>query len=452
MKHIFLYILTFFTFVNVSSQSLIIEKVVAKVGSEEVFYTEVQELYGYAKAQNPSYDESLQCNILDQLISGKLLLDQAKIDSIFISNIELESQVQRRLEYILAQMGGDEQRFYEYYQKTPQEQREAMREPMREQMIQERIQGQLMQEVDITPSEVIAYYEDLPTDSLPYLPAEVELGEITMKTMISDEIKEKAKGKLEKVRSRIIDDGESFEELASLFSDDIGSGRNGGDLGWAQRGKFVPEFEATAYSLEIGEISEVIETQFGYHILELLERRGNSVHLRHILVRPEIIEEDIKQTKEFLDSIKLMIVRDSLPFEVAVKRYSDEEAQSYSNAGRLLNPETGDTFWETGQLPYQLYFAIDGLEIGDFSEVVEMEEREEKIFKLLQLQTKTRPHRASLETDFNRIKQLAQNSKKNEYFNTWMFKKIDNTLIEINPKYETCPVLQKYIAQTAVRP
>ena len=452
MKYFIIYILSLFTFVNASSQALIIEKVIAKVGSEQVFYSDVQELFGYAKAQNPNYEESLQCNILDQLISGKLLLDQAKIDSIFITSIELEAQVQRRLDYILAQMGGDEQRFQEYYGKTPLEQKEAMREPMREQMIQERIQGQLIQDVDITPKEVIAFFEQVPTDSLPYLPAEVELGEITMKTMISEEMKEKAKNKLEKVRSRIINDGESFEELASLFSEDPGSAKSGGDLGWAQRGKFVPEFEATGFNLEPGEISEVIETQFGYHILELLERRGNSIRLRHILVRSEVIEEDITRTKEFLDSIKQLIVHDSLPFEIAVKRFSDDEAQSYNNAGRLLNPETGDTFWETGQLPYQLYFAIDGLELGDFSEVVELEERGEKVYKILQLQTKTRPHRASLDSDFNRIKQLAQNSKKNEYFNSWMDKKIENTLIEINPKYHTCPNLDKYQGIAQVKP
>ena len=358
--------------------------------------------------------------------------------------MELDAQVQRRLDYILTQMNNDEQRFYEYYNKTVAEQREAMREPMREQMIQERIQGSLIQSVDITPSEVISFFEDIPTDSLPFLPAEVELGEITLKTMISDDVKSTAKEKLAKVRSRIIDDGENFAELASLFSDDPGSAANGGELGWAKRGSYVPEFEAMAYSLEPGEISEIVETQFGFHILELLERRGNTIKLRHILIIPETTDEDIQTTKELLDSVRMLIVQDSLPFELAVKRYSDDEAQSYSNAGRLLNPETGDTFWETGQLPYQLYFAIDGLEEGDLSDIVELEERGEKVYKVLQLQTKTRPHRASLETDFNRIKQFAQESKKSEYFEDWMLNKVDNTLIEINPKYKECETLKKY--------
>lgn len=444
MKYILIAIITIFTFVNGSSQGLILEKVIAKVGSEEIFYSDVQELIGYAKAQNPEYDETLQCRILDQLISGKLLVDQAKIDSIFITDVELDAQVQRRLDYILAQMQGDEEQFYNYYKKTPAQQKEAMRDPMREQMIQERIQGSLIQSVDITPSEVITFFDQIPTDSLPFLPAEVELGEITLKTMISDDIKNAAREKLVKVRSRIIDDGENFSELASLFSDDPGSAANGGELGWAKRGSYVPEFEAMAYSLEPGEISEIVETKFGYHILELLERRGNTIKLRHILIIPEVTEEDIQTTKELLDSVKLLITNDSLPFEYAVKRFSDDEAQSYTNAGRMLNPDTGDTFWETGQLPYQLYFAIDGLEEGDLSDIVEVEERGEKVFKVLQLQTKTRPHRASLDTDFNRIKQFAQESKKSEYFEDWMLNKVDNTLIEINPKYQECETLLKY--------
>jgi len=161
------------------SQGIILEKVIAKVGSQDIFYSEIQELFGYAKAQNPDYSESLQCNILDQLLSSKLLLDQAVIDSIFISDPELEIQIDRRMDYILSQMGGDEQVFLEYYGKTPLEQREEMRQPMREKMIQERIQGSLIQGVEITPSEVIAYFEQIPEDSLPFLPAEVELGEIS---------------------------------------------------------------------------------------------------------------------------------------------------------------------------------------------------------------------------------------------------------------------------------
>ena len=423
---------------------LILDKVIARVGSQYILYSEVQELYNYAKEQNPEYDESLQCVILEQLLAKNILLDQAKLDSIEVSDIEVEVELDRRMNYILQSMGGDEDRFYQIYGKTPLEQREVMREPMKEQMIEQRIQGQIIQGVDITPDEVKEFFAQIPEDSLPYFNAEVEIGEITMKTMISDSIKNAAYNKLENIRTRIIEDGEKFEELASIFSDDPGSGRAGGDLGWAKRGTYVPEFEASAYSLEKGEISEIVETKFGYHILELLDRRGNSIRVRHILIRPEITDKDIERTKSFIDSISNQISIDSLSFDLAVKLYSDKEAQSYNNAGRLINNQTGDTFWETSQLPYQIYFAIDNLEVGQISEVLEFEEQNEKVFKVIRVQSKTKPHRASLTSDYAKITDFAKESKKNEYFNEWMEEKINNTYIVVMGNYATCPNIQKY--------
>ncbi len=427
-----------------AQSSLIIEKVVAKVGTENIFYSEIQELFQYAKSQDPTYESTLQCNIMEQLISKKLLVDQAKLDSIVVSDAEIQTEVDRRLAYILQQMGGDEERFYQFYGQTSKEKGEAMRGPMEEDLIQQRIQRQLIRDIAITPSEVVTFFDNIPVDSLPFLPAEVELAEITTKTRISVEVKEAARMTLAKLRSRIIDDGESFQELASIFSDDPGSGSNGGDLGWAKRGSYVPEFEAVSFNLEVGEISELVETQFGFHMIELLERRGNNIHLRHILIKPENTPEDIASTKSLLDSIKMLVMEDSLSFEIAVKRYSDDEAQSYSNAGRLINPNTGDTFWETGQLPYQLYFGIEGLDVGQVTDVIEMEERGEKIYKIVILKSRTKPHRASLELDFAKIKEFAKESKKNEYFNNWMDEKIKNTYVLIIPEFEQCPNLAPF--------
>lgn len=428
------------------SQPLILNKVVANVGSEYILYSDVQELYSYAKAQNPDYGNNIQCEIIEQLVSKALLLDQARIDSIIINNVELEVELQKRIDYILSQMGGSEERFKSYYGRTPQEQKESMREPLREDMIQQRIQSTLIKEVTITPKEVVEFFKQIPEDSLPFLNAEVELGEIAMNVLISQENKNAAREKLEKIRKRIVDENENFAELASIFSDDPGSARSGGDLGWAKRGSYVPEFEAAAYNLEEGEVSEIIETQFGYHLLQLMGRRGNTINVRHILIKPEITPEDIDSTKNLLDTIAHYINADSLSFDLAVRLYSDKESQSYNNAGRLINPETGDTFWETGQLPYQIYFAIESLEVGGLSEILEFEERGEKIFKIIQLQSKSRPHRASLETDYAKIQEFAKESKKNEYFNNWMVNKIKNTYITVVDEFRVCPNLEKYLS------
>ena len=444
MKYLFGIILSLLMSLSINAQeSLILDKIIARVGSEYILYSEVQELYSYAKAQNVEYGAEVQCQIMEQLIGKSLLLDQAKLDSIEISSVEIEVELQRRIDYILAQMGGSEERFYSYYNKTPLEQKEVMREPLREELIQQRIQGQLIQDVTITPKEVVAYFESIPTDSLPFLNAEVELGEIVVQTLISDKYKEAAYNKLQKVRDRIVNEGEDFAELASIFSDD-GSAQSGGDLGWQKRGTFVPEFEASAYNLEENEVSEIVETQFGYHLLQLLGRRGNTINVRHILVKPEVSEEDIDRTKSHLDSIAEAIRLDSIPFELAVRLYSHDESQSYNNAGRLNNEKTGDTFWETGDLPYQIYFAIENLEVGDVSEVLEFEQRGEKIYKIIQLQSKSKPHKASLETDYSKIQNYAKESKKNLYFNNWVEEKIDQTLIEIIDDFKGCPNLVRF--------
>lgn len=429
---------------GIAQSSLILDRVVARVGSEYILYSDIQELYSYAREQNPDYDERFQCDVLEQLIAKKMLLDQAKLDSIEISEVEVQIELDRRIDYILSQMGGDEEIFYNYYGKTPREQQEIMREPLREDMIQQRIQNQLIKDITITPKEVIEFYNSIPPDSIPFQNAEVEVAEITMSTIINEEAKKAAREQLEDLRSRIIDGNESFEELASIFSDDPGSARNGGDLGWAKRGTYVPEFEATAYALEPGEISEIVETQFGFHLLQLIQRRGNTINVRHILIKPEVTEDDYQETRDFLDSIKNMIEVDSMSFDLAVKLYSDEDAQSYNNAGRLLNPSTGDTFWETSQLPYQIYFSIEQVEVGGMTDIVELEERGEKIFKVLLLQSKTRPHRLSLETDFSKIQQFAKENKKGVYFNNWMKDKIRNTFIEVTSHFAGCPNLDKY--------
>ena len=206
------------------------------------------------------------------------------------------------------------------------------------------------------------------------------------------------------------------------------------------------------FSLEPGEISEIIETKFGYHMWELQERRGNYIRVRHILIKPEITPEDIAKTKAHLDSITTLVESDSMSFEIAVRLFSSEEMQSYSNAGRLINANTGDTFWETGQLPYQIYFAIENLEENGISEVIEFEERGDKIFKIIQLQTKTRPHKASLETDFSKIKQYAKESKKNLYFNDWMEEKVNSTFISVEGGFKTCPNIIKYLPEENIKP
>ena len=336
-------------------------------------------------------------------------------------------------------MGNDEDRFVEYYGKSVVAVKEDFREDIKQQILAEKIQRNLINEVDVTPIEVREFYDKIPTDSLPYLAAEVEISEIVMKPEVNEEEAIISKDLLTDIKQKILSGEETFEDMARKFSADPGSGANGGDLGWSNRGSFVTEFEAAAYDLDLEEISDIVETQFGYHIIKLINRRGNQLNLKHILIKPEITDADMELTKTRLDSIRNLLVTDSLDFVRAVRLYSDKESQSFNNIGRMTNPATGDTFFETGDLPPEIYFAIEELDVDGISEPLEFQTpRGETQYRMVKLVSRTKPHRASLEQDYSKIKRYAKESKKNEHYNNWMQDRISETFIELDQDFGDC--------------
>jgi peptidyl-prolyl cis-trans isomerase SurA len=430
---------------TVGQESTLIDKVVGKVGGEYVLLSELESQYNFSKESNPGLQPEQKCDILETIIIQKLLIDQAKLDSVLVLDEEIESQLEFRIDRILRMMNGDEQRFFEFYGETVVEVRERMRDDIKQQILAERIQGQLITEVKITPNEVVDFFNNIPRDSLPYLNSEVELREIIIKPKVNSEEGEKARKKLEDIKARIVG-GEDFATLAEIYSEDPGSASVGGDLGTQKRGTFVPEFEAAAYNLEEGELSELVKTEFGFHLIELLARKGNSIHVRHILIKPKITPADIDKAKVKIDSLRNLILLDSLDFSVAVKRFSDKNSQSYHNDGRLQNPSTGSIFFETSELPPEIYFSIENLEPGDISEHIEFSDPSgESYFRIVQVQSKTRPHQANLEQDYARIALFAKESKKNEYFFNWIQDKIDRTFIEVDPIYANCENLDRWM-------
>jgi len=245
-----------------------------------------------------------------------------------------------------------------------------------------------------------------------------------------------------------LNNGGDFAELAKKYSDDIGSGRQGGDLGWTVRGGLVPEFEAAAYKLDVNEISPVVETEFGFHIIKLAQqRKGNSIRAQHILIKPTITQNDLEKAQMRMLEIRNEIMTDSISFVDAVKKYSDSKVQSYTNGGRMVNQRTGNTFFETDpeHLDADIFFAIDTIEVGEVTGPVQFRTQQgEIIFKIFQLQSRTPPHRANLGQDYSRIQEAARQSKRNEAFNEWIDENIQNTYIVVDEHYRTCPNLQKW--------
>ncbi|MCH2081986.1 MAG: peptidylprolyl isomerase [Saprospiraceae bacterium] len=442
----------FFSFNAFAQQKTVIDKVISTIGGELILLSEVEEQHALMAAQNGQLPADARCGIVENIMVSKLMLNQAKLDSIEVGEEEVEAQLNARIERILTFMNGDISQFEAYYGQSIGEVKEQFREDLRSKITVDRMRGNILSSVTVTPSEVKKFFSGIPVDSLPYFNSEVEVGEIVYKPKVNAIERKKAVDKLEGIRKRILEGGEDFAELAQTFSDDA-SARAGGDLGWAKRGKFVPEFEAAAYRLEENEVSDVIETDFGFHILQLLERRGNSIRVRHILVKPEITDADLELARIHLDSVRNLIMWDSLTFSQAVKRYSDEDVQSYNNDGRIINPGTGNTFFEIGDLDPDIYFTIDTMAVESLSKPFEFADQiGETMFRIVQLQSRTAPHKANLQQDYSKIQAAAIESKKNEFINNWVEEKINSTFISIDGMYDGCPNLDEWEKRKDIRP
>ena len=436
--------------VQMNAQAYVLDKVIAKVGNEFVLHSEVEERLSLW-AKNSEVPEGARCTILEELLVTNLLVHRAQIDSLEVADEVVEKQLDRRFTDILAMMGNDAKQFEEYYGMTITQSKEFMRADLRKKLNAEKMQSSIIDGIRATPAEVINYFERIPKDSLPYFNSEVEIAEIIYKTKVSKEARLAALGKIQMIQDSLANGG-NFESLARRYSDDRASGSQDGYLGRSPRGSFVQEFEAAAYQLETGEISDIVETEFGFHLILLKKRLGTVIDVSHILIRPEITDEDIQKTEEKLLQIREEIRQDSISWKDAVKKYSDSKAQSYSNGGRVVNPKTGNTFFETADLDPDIFFATDSIDIGEVTVPLSFRSQTgDVVFKLIQLQSRTPPHKASLRQDYSKILNAAKQSKRNEAFNEWIDEKILGTFILLDRTYDGCENLQRWNIQD-IRP
>ena len=426
----------------------VIDQIVATVGGEIILLSEVQEQYAYVKQQQRDVPEEYTCVILQNMIIQKLLVNQAKIDSVEVKDEEVENQLNARIDRLMLYFNQDEKAIEDFYGQSINQIKNQLRGDMRSQLLAERMQGQITGKATITPSEVKRFFNNIPVDSLPYFNAEVEIRELVYKPKVSKAEAEKAQVRAEELRKRIVEDGEDFAELAKKYSADQGSGSNGGDLGFQKRGTFVSEFEAAVYKLETNQVSQVIETEFGFHIIQMLERRGNLVHARHILIKPEITDDDLEAAKAKLDSVQQSIKNGEMSFSDAVKRFGDKNQASYNNDGRVPNPRTGNTFFEVADLETDVFFAIDGLAVGDVTEPFPFRAPDgNRLFKLVMLQSRSKPHKADLKQDYGKIQMAALEQKKSEYTEAWVLEKLRSTYLSVGAMYSGCPNLKQLLEQ-----
>lgn len=430
----------------------VIDRVVAAVGNEIILLSEVQEQFAYAQKENPNLPNEFQCVALQNLLVQKLLVNQAKLDSVVVKDAEVDAQIDARIERLRAYFNQDDKAIEEFYGQSVVQMKAQLSTDMRNQLLAERMQDKITSKATVTPAEVKRFFDAIPKDSLPYFNSEVEIREIIYKPKVSQAERAKALATIEDLRKRITEKGEDFAELAKKFSDDPGSAAQGGNLGFQKRGTFVPEFEAAVYNLEPNQISAVVETEFGFHIIQLLERRGNIVHCRHILIKPEITEADMLSAKSTLDSVRALILDGQMSFTYAVKKFGDKNQQSYNNDGRVTNPRSGNTFFEIADLETSVFFAIDGLKVGDIAEPFRFKAPDgSEMYRLVQLVSRTKPHKADLKLDYGKIQQAALEQKKGDFTEKWVLEKLNTTYLSISDMYDDCPNLREMIEVSAAR-
>jgi peptidyl-prolyl cis-trans isomerase SurA len=417
------------------AQDKVIDKIVAVVGNNIILYSEIESQYLQLIAQGYTKNDITKCQILEDLLFQKLLLDQSKIDSVQISDSQVEDELSRRMRYFITQFGSQD-KLEKYYKKSVNEIKDEFRNVIRDQLRIQTVKASITKDIKITPSEVKTFYKKFPEDSLPLINSEVEIGQIVKKPPISIKEKDAAKEKINELQNRILN-GENFAALATLYSEDVESAKKGGELGLYKRGELYPEFEVAAFSLKEKEISHVVETKAGYHIIQLIERRGEYINVRHILIRPKLSPFALSKAKIFLDSISDLINNNKITFNQAVLKFSDDPTKK--NQGLIINPVTGTSKFEENQLDPNVFFIIDKIKKGEISKPVIMEtENGEKAYRILYLKTRTKPHRATLEKDYDKIQNQALIDKQNKFNNKWIKSKTTNTYIKIDDSYKNC--------------
>ena len=430
-------ILLFFLNVGIKAQDFVIDQIVAVVGSFIVKSSDIDMQYNQMMLQGTiQKNENAKCSILENILFNKLMLNQAKIDSVVVSDEQVENELDRRLRYYINQFGSKE-KFEEFYKKSTLEFKDEFRDIIKNQMIVQTMDGNITDNVRVTPSDVKKYFEEIPIDSIPLIDAEYEIGQIVRQPEISKEEIEVVKFRLQELRERILK-GERFASLAVLYSEDPGSATKGGELGLFGRGEMAPEFEAAAFNLKKPEdVSPIVKTKFGFHILQLIERRGDFVNVRHILLTPKVSPYQLMKAKNYLDSIYQIITDSSLTFENAALRFSDDPSKN--NGGLIVNPSTGNSKFAADDIDPSIFFVVDKLKVGEISKPVVMKDSDGKqAYRLIFLKSRTTAHRANLKDDYDKIQNAALENAKSKEIKKWIIEKNNKTHIKIYEPYLEC--------------
>ncbi|TDB61844.1 peptidylprolyl isomerase [Arundinibacter roseus] len=415
-------------------QGISVDKIIARVDNYYILRSELEELYQSYTAEGQRAPERGQ--LLESLIINKMLLAKAEIDSVTVEEKDVDNQLDGRMSYMI-QRFGSEKNLVEAYGKSIDALKTELRQQVKDQAIVETMQQKIAGDVKITPNEVRKFFNSIPKDSLPYIPSEVEVGHIVRMATVTKEQRDKLRDQLLDIKKRA-EGGEDFAMLAQIYSEDLGSAKNGGDLGFAKRGAMVPEFEGAALALKPNEISNIVESQYGFHLIQLLETRGQEYHARHVLLRPDYNRgTDVTEAIRHLDSLRILIKVDTLTFAEAAKANSEDKMTS--DAGGLISdPQTGISRLSLdASMDPALYFALDSMKVGDISVPISYRTEDGRsAMRILWYKSRSEPHTANLQDDFEKLAQIVLSNKKNSALEEWFKKAAGDVFISVDDEFK----------------
>lgn len=417
-----------------NAQDNMIDNIIAVVGNQVVLKSDVENRFLSLQAQGyTSGSVDLKTEIFEDLLIQKLMIAQAQIDSIEVTDQEVENDLDRKMEMYIQRIGSKE-KLEQYFNKTILEMKNDLRDDTRDEKIKDKMQAEITKDIHTTPAEVREYFNSIKEDSLPIIPGELQIQQVVKYPQISDEEKDRIREKLRSFRDRIAN-GESFATLAVLYSEDPGSAQRGGELDYMPRANLVPEFANVAFNLKTDKVSKIVETEYGFHIIQLIDRKGERINVRHILLKPKIEEEKRKLAEKQLDSIADLVRNGKMEFDEAAFYFSDDK-DTRNNGGLIINPYTATSKFEKDNLPPAIAQQVNKLKTNEISEAFLDATEGKEAYKIIKIKSETKSHKANLSDDWSQFENMLQATKQQEILNKWIKEKQSNTYVHIDDTYK----------------
>jgi len=422
---------------QIQAQDKTVDQIVSVVGKNIILKSDIEEMFKQQQAQGITTEGDMKCEILENFLVEKLLLAEAELDTtIIVSDSQLNQKLEQRIQYFVSHLG-TEKDVEAYFKKSIVDLKSDLEEVIKNQEMTQQMQQKIIEKVTVTPAEVRYHFKNLPEAEIPQIDAQVEYAQITVLPVISLEEEDRIKATLRELKRRIESGESSFAPLAVLYSED-GGARNGGELDYMGRGNLDPAYAAAAFNLKGDKISNVVKSDFGYHIIQVMDRKGEQIKTRHIIMKPKVAPESMKTAFAQIDSIADFIRKGTFKFEEAALRWSYDK-NSRNNGGVVINPESGESKWKMSELDPDVSKIIAKMNINEISKPFQtLDDKQRAVYKIIKLISNTSAHKANMRDDYVELSNIYLNSKKEKTLDTWIRDKQTGTYVRIDPSYMNC--------------